>query len=77
MFSPGGDVFGAFHVGGDDAPVNGKGIAWKVEAPRRVRRIRCSNPIRAAHKIRPRTIRSFAERQAALTAKGKCGPEPF
>jgi hypothetical protein len=65
LFSPGGDVFGAFYVEGAADGTGGRGIAWLVQRPG------AEAEFVVATRFGPRTVGSFEELLTALDVVGE------
>jgi hypothetical protein len=64
LFSPGGDVFGAFYVDGATTGSNGRGIAWLVQRPG------AEAEFVIVTRFGPRRVCNFEELLAALDVVG-------
>jgi hypothetical protein len=71
LFSPGGDVFGAFYVDGTGGSAEGRGIAWMVQRPG------AKTEFVVATRFGPRTVGSFEELLAALDVVGEPSEFPY
>jgi SNF2 family DNA or RNA helicase len=71
LFSPGGDLFNAFHVVGADAGPNTSGIAWLAEYPEGKARFV------VATRFGPRQVNTLVELLAAMDAVGEPCEFPF
>jgi hypothetical protein len=70
LFSPGGDVFGAFCVDGAGESAEGRGIAW-------IQRPGAEAEFVVATRFGPRTVGSFEELLAALDVVGEPSDFPY
>jgi hypothetical protein len=71
LFSPGGEVFGAFCLDGVGGSAEGRGIAWMVQRPG------ADEEFVVATRFGPRTVGSFEELLAALDVIGEPSEFPY